>query len=198
MVSYFFAIPWEAFGLRADTTFFRSVNQVGAILLAWVICQILHILYRKTNHDREDEGTSKDTRSTWRSTELAHAAINICLFPPLFFFYGLYYTDVLSAVSVLLVYKYFLEEKHSAVIVAAGLFALLFRQTNVLWVAIFLGGLAFCRAISKRQQDANLFNEPTFSSVMQASWRHASAYDPPISEASFEGCPPTSISSELC
>ena len=182
--------------MQVDTTFFRSINQVGAILLAWIVCQILHILYRNTNHDREDERSSKDTGLIWCPTELAHAAINICLFPPLFFFYGLYYTDVLSAVSVLLVYKYFLVERHSAVIIAAGLFSLLFRQTNVLWVAVFLGGLAFCRAIHRGQQDANLFNEPTLLNILQASWRHASAYDPPISEASFEGCLTLSMSSE--
>ena len=176
--------------MQVDTTFFRSVNQVGAILLAWVVCQILLILYRYTNHDREDEKSSKDTGLTWCPRELAHAAINICLFPPLFFFYGLYYTDVLSAVSVLLVYKYFLVERHPAVIITAGIFSLLFRQTNVLWVAVFLGGLAFCRAIPKVQQDAELSIEPTFLGIFQGSWRHASAYDPPISEASFEGCLP--------
>lgn len=199
VVTYLFAIPWQASGLmQVDTAFFRSINQVGATLLAWVVCQILHILYRNTNHDKEDERISKDTGSTWCPTELAHAAINVCLFPPLFFFYGLYYTDVLSAVSVLLVYKYFLVERHSAVIIAAGLLSLLFRQTNVLWVAIFLGGLAFCRTISKRQQGANLFNEPTLLDILQASWQHASAYDPPISEASFEGCVTISTSSGLC
>ena len=180
--------------MQVDTTFFRSINQVGAILLAWVVCQILHILYRNSNHDKEDERISKDTGPTWYPTELAHAAINVCLFPPLFFFYGLYYTDVLSAVSVLFVYKHFLVERHSAVIIAGGLFSLLFRQTNVLWVAVFLGGLAFCRAIPKCQQDANMFNEPTFFNILQASWQHASAYDPQISEASFEGCPILSIS----
>ena len=184
--------------MQVDTTFFRSINQVGAILLAWAVCQILQILYCNTNHNRESERTGKDAGSIWYPTELAHAAINICLFPPLFFFYGLYYTDVLSAVSVLLVYKCFLVERHSAVIIAAGLFSLLFRQTNVLWVAVFLGGLAFCRAIAKGQQNANSFHEQTFSYILQASWRHASAYDPPISEASFEGCPTPSFSSELC
>ena len=184
--------------MQVDTTFFRSINQVGAILLACVVCQVLQVLYRNINRDREDEKSSKDTGSIWSPTELAHAAINICLFPPLFFFYGLYYTDVLSAVSVLLVYKCFLVERHSAVIIAAGLFSLLFRQTNVLWVVVFLGGLAFCRAIPKGQQNAELFNEPTFPNILQASWRHASAYDPPVSEASFEGCPTLSISSELC
>ena len=183
--------------MPVDTTLFRSINQIGAILLAWVVCEILHISFRYPNHDKEDEKGSKNTGMVWCQTELAHAAINICLFPPLFFFYGLYYTDVLSAVSVLFVYKQFLVERHAAIIIASGIFSLLFRQTNVLWVAVFLGGLAFCRAIPKGQQGANLFNEPTFVNVLQASWQHASAYDPPISEASFEGCPILSISPEV-
>ncbi len=199
MISYLFAIPWQASGLvQIDTSFFRSINQVGAILLAWVVCQVLQILYRNPNHDREDERSSKDTGRIWFPVELAHAAINICLFPPLYFFYGLYYTDVLSAVSVLLVYKYFLVERHFAVIIAAGVFSLLFRQTNVLWVAVFLGGLAFCRAVPKGEQEGELSNEPTFLEIFQSSWRHASAYDPPISEASFEGCLTLSMSSEQC
>ena len=199
VISYLFAIPWQASGLiQIDTTFFRSINQVGAILLAWVVCQILQILHRTTNRDRKDERSSNDTGMSWSPTDQAHTALNICLFPPLFFFYGLYYTDVLSAVSVLLVYKYFLVERHFAVIIAAGLFSLLFRQTNVLWVAVFLGGLAFCRAIPKGEQDAESFNEPTFLETVQVSWQHASAYDPLISEASFEGCLTLSISSEQC
>ena len=198
-VSYLLTIPWQASGLtQIDTTFFRSTNLIGAILLAWVVCQILHILYRNTNHDRQDERSSRDTPITWSPTEVAHAAINICLFPPLFFFYGLYYTDVPSALSVLLVYKYFLEERHFAIIVAGGLFSLLFRQTNVLWVGVFLGGLAFCRAIPKGQQYFELSNEPTFLEILQASWRHASAYDPPISEASLEGCLTLSVLAEKC
>lgn len=172
---------------------------MGAILLAWVVYQILHILYRNTNHDREGERSSGDNSSIWSSTELAHAAVNVCLFPPLFFFYGLYYTDVLSALSVLLVYKYFLEERHFVIIIiAAGLFSLLFRQTNVLWVGAFLGGLAFCRAIPKGQQDAGFSNESTFIEILQASWRHASAHDPPIREASVEGCLTLSTSAGQC
>ena len=199
MVSYLFVIPWQAFVLtQIDTTFFRFTNHVGAILLAWVVYQILHILYRSTKHDREGERSSRDTSITWSTTELAHTAINICLFPPLFFFYGLYYTDVLSAASVLLVYQYFLEERHFATIIAAGIFSLLFRQTNVLWVGVFLGGFTFCRAIPKGQQDYEILNESTFLEILQASWRHASAYDPPIREASVEGCLTLSISGEEC
>lgn len=198
-VSYLLAISWQASGVtQTDTSFFRFTNLVGTILLAWVVCQILHILYCNSNHDGEDGRNSRDTSITWSSAELAHAAINICLFPPLFFFCGLYYTDVLSALSVLLVYNYFLEKRHSAVIIAAGCFSLLFRQTNVLWVGVFLGGLAFCRAIPKGQQDSGLSNEPTFSDIFQASWRHASAYDPPIKEAFVEGCLTLSISAGQC
>ena len=99
---------------------------------------------------------------------------------------------------MLLVYKNFLEERHFAIIIAAGIFSLLFRQTNVLWVGVFLGGLAFCRAIPKGQQNSEFSNEQTFSEVLQASWRHASAYDPPISEAFVEGCLALSMSAGQC
>lgn len=198
-VSYLLTIPWQASGLtQINTTFFRFTNLVGATLLAWIVCQILHILYRSTNHDRQDERTSRDTPITWSPTEVAHSAMNICLFPPLFFFYGLYYTDVLSALFVLLVYKYFLEKRDPAVIIVGGCFSLLFRQTNVLWVGVFLGGLAFCRVIPKGQKDSEFSNEPTFLEILQASWRHASAYDPPISEASLEGCLTISVLAEKC
>ena len=198
-ISCFLTIILQASRLtRIDITFFRSTNLVGAILLAWVVCQILRILYGNANHGRQDERSSRDTPSTWSPTEVAHAAVNICLFPPLFFFYGLYYTDVLSALFVLLVHKYFLEKRDPAVIIVGGCFSLLFRQTNVLWVGVFLGGLAFCRSIPKGQQDSELSNEPTVLEILQASWRHASAYDPPISEASLEGCLTLSVLAEKC
>jgi alpha-1,2-glucosyltransferase len=38
-----------------------------------------------------------------------HSALNICLFPPLFFFCALYYTDVASTLSVLLFTRHLIE-----------------------------------------------------------------------------------------
>ena len=189
LVSYIFAIPWHISGLvQIDTTFLRFTNQIGAILLAWVVFQILQTLNGNFDHEKVGLPKQKDAGVIWSSVELVHVGINICLFPPLFFFYGLYYTDVLSALSVLLVYKYHLQRKHAAMIIAAGILSLLFRQTNVLWVSVFLGGLALCRAVPKWQSDAELFDGVELYGIAQDSWQHALAYDPPINEASFEGC----------
>jgi alpha-1,2-glucosyltransferase len=79
----------------------------------------------------------------------AHTALNISLFPPLFFFSGLYYTDVLSTLVVLAAYTTYLNQRRtqnylisSLVTVNIGVLALLFRQTNIFWVAVFPAGLA--------------------------------------------------------
>lgn len=125
--------------------------------------------------------------SKWSSAELAHTTINICLFPPLFFFYGLYYTDVLSALSVLFVYRCFLSEQHDVVIVLAGMLSLLFRQTNIFWVSIFLGGLAFCRTINRGRTGIEFPANPAFWDMIRRNPPHASSYDTLISEASLEG-----------
>ena len=99
-----------------------------------------------------------------------HTAVNICLFPPLFFFSGLYYTDILSTCIVLGAYYYFLKDgearrpksedgKADQGLVPMSLFrgltgyviglaALLMRQTNIFWVAIFMGGMEVVRCFS--------------------------------------------------
>lgn len=71
-----------------------------------------------------------------------HVAFNICLFPPLFFFSALYYTDVISTASVLLQHwirtgvKDDLYCLRSLSLFMHGLVALTFRQTNIFWVAL--------------------------------------------------------------
>ncbi|KAG9228252.1 DIE2/ALG10 family-domain-containing protein [Amylocarpus encephaloides] len=89
------------------------------------------------------------------STESIHTALNIALFPPLFFFSGLYYTDVLSTRFVLLCYRLFLDRKgvHNNsgkglyMNYFVGILALTMRQTNIFWVAIFLGESEVMRAV---------------------------------------------------
>jgi hypothetical protein len=84
-----------------------------------------------------------------------HSALNISLFPPLFFFSSLYYTDVISTLVVLLTYNLFLKirEKGSGApwegftLVPCGVLALYFRQTNIFWVAVFPAGLALVNAL---------------------------------------------------
>lgn len=133
----------------------------------------------------------------WTQAELLHAGVNIYLFPLLFFFYGLYYTDVLSALSVLVTYQLLLENVSSASIILIAIVSLWFRQTNILWVSIFLGGLALCRSVPKGRPRIDSPKSPTFFQVIRASWQHAAAYDPLISEASFEGYPTLFVNSAI-
>lgn len=81
------------------------------------------------------------------SPNAMHTAMNIALFPPLFFFSGLFYTDVLSTCLVLRMYRLFLQRKGSIWLYSAGILALTMRQTNIFWVAVFMGGLEVVRTL---------------------------------------------------
>ncbi|KAJ3558843.1 hypothetical protein NPX13_g9632 [Xylaria arbuscula] len=81
--------------------------------------------------------------------------INLGLFPVLFFFSGLYYTDPSSTLVVLLTYANhltrlgtkrpsFLNDVYTLIL---GIVALTFRQTNIFWVVIYMGGLEVIHAI---------------------------------------------------
>ena len=161
---------------------FRSVNVLGSIAIAWTVRHIL-LLDRKNSHSK----VSNVVANLSHDLHSIHNTINICLFPPLFFFYGLYYTDVLSALSVLFAYQCYLEQCNGWIVLFVGLLSLLFRQTNIFWVSLFLGGLAFCSAIPKGRPSVKFSIEPTFYEVIRSSWQHAYAFDPLVSQASFEG-----------
>ena len=72
-----------------------------------------------------------------------------------------------------------------------GLLSLLFRQTNIFWVAIFLGGLEVVRVIKETQPKEQMFEEEsTWSAVIQGAWTGGQLYDPLVSGsvcAPFEG-----------
>ena len=159
--------------LRTDAVILRTTNFVGSIAIAWLVREALLLPIKV--QDR-----------LWYRWDLLHTALNVYLFPPLFFFYGLYYTDVLSVASVLFAYRGHLAGKHRTVI-SAGLLSLLFRQTNIFWVSIFLGSLEYCKTIRKGRPGIEFPTQPTFHDVVEGSWQHNAAYDPFISQACFEG-----------
>ena len=116
----------------------------------------------------------------WSLAELNHAALNICLFPPLFFFLGLYYTDVWSALSVIITLR-FHQKKATRSMVLAGIASLFFRQTNIFWVGIYLGGLEVVRKLERHRPSAS------WETAVFGSWRYCRIYDPLIFQASFGG-----------
>jgi alpha-1,2-glucosyltransferase len=126
------------------------------------------------------------SRPRWSLHELNHAAFNICLFPPLFFFYGLYYTDVVSALLVLMAYRFHLQQANKS-LVLAGLASLLFRQTNIFWVAIFLGGIEANRSLARGRLGIEFSENPTFLEVTAGSLQNACIYDPLLGKAHAEG-----------
>lgn len=121
-------------------------------------------------------------------TGLYHAVFNICLFPPLFFFYGLFYTDVISTLIVLCACRLDSDmESNNFLFVAAGLVSLSMRQTNIFWVSIFCGGLKVCRRLAIGRLGVEYPETASFYDVIQRSWQHNCIYNPLVSEAWFEG-----------
>jgi alpha-1,2-glucosyltransferase len=118
-----------------------------------------------------------------------HTVLNICLFPLLFFFSGLYYTDVCSVSFVLGAYQYHIRSLPEAPaprntdvfkMFVLGLCALLMRQTNIFWVAIFSAGLHAVHHVKR-------VNRPKSDGSVVYSNVSDTIYDPLVSEAYIEG-----------
>jgi alpha-1,2-glucosyltransferase len=131
--------------------------------------------------------------------DAAHTAVNICLFPLIFFFSGLYYTDVLSTCIVIAAYEHFLQgEKPGSIprglfTYSIGVIALLMRQTNIFWVAVFLGGMEVARAFDGKrsffQEGDESPRKSQFNDFVIAAY-NGEYHDPKLAEAGFFGtCP---------
>ena len=163
------------------------------------------------------DASADDILAAWDS---ALTVLNICLFPPLFFFSGLYYTDLPALFLVLEAYindiarsresgkegggdggsdasatsgdssrqPYLagLASWRHARFLVSGILALSCRQTNIFWVAVFLGGV---RVIRTLHQINNLAcgSATTVQDIATQSWGNHQIYDPPVSEAFIEG-----------
>lgn len=127
-------------------------------------------------------------------------AINIALFPVLFFFSALFYTDVYSALFVLLAYqnhlrrlsrgKAFLNDVWT---VCLGISALLMRQTNVFWIVVYLGGMEAVHAVRSVRPPA--VEQPNLTTLLDVVkfyvWRYSvgDIHDPPLDVSWPDGEP---------
>ncbi|KAL4762001.1 dolichyl-P-Glc:Glc(2)Man(9)GlcNAc(2)-PP-dolichol alpha-1,2- glucosyltransferase [Aspergillus foveolatus] len=119
---------------------------------------------------------------------LSHTVLNICLFPPLFFFSGLYYTDVLALLVVVEAYNWDFSrgrpnaaKLETAVFLLLGVVALLFRQTNIFWVSVFFGGLQVVRRLRRVTKNCESSN---VADILAAGFRNE-LYDPLVLDASL-------------
>lgn len=80
----------------------------------------------------------------------------ISMFPLLFFYSFLYYTDVGSTLFVLVGYKLSRDKRFNLSALFLG-FSMFFRQTNVIWV-VFIAGLAAADLVRKNAILKNIFD----------------------------------------
>lgn len=114
-----------------STTWLRGIN----LLFTFGNFYVIYALLKKLHNPLLDQDGVKLIMTTFALSS----------FPVLYFFATFYYTDPGSTFFVLFMYLFCQHDNH---IVAAlfGLVAILFRQTNIIWV-VFLAGLAIRREL---------------------------------------------------
>ncbi|KAJ0417122.1 alpha-1,2 glucosyltransferase alg10 [Aspergillus carlsbadensis] len=171
-----------------DPPALRATNAVAAAVLLPLRLQTALDTVRRQKNTRPS--------GAW----LSHTVLNICLFPPLFFFSGLYYTDILALLVVIEAYNWDLGRSmrprgsvlETIVFVAFGVAALAFRQTNIFWVAVFFGGLQVVRRLRRATRTCG---SAALADIVQAGSKNE-LYDPLVLDASLADYFKTAIS--LC
>ncbi|KAI0449976.1 DIE2/ALG10 family-domain-containing protein [Xylaria acuta] len=171
--------PCSIYNLRAFNVFVAS-------------CISILVLVCRTRLSQPSAKPDIDRQVTVRDIV---TGINVALFPVLFFFSGLYYTDPASTLIVLLAYANhltrvsskqpsFLNDVYS---LGSGILALGFRQTNIFWVVVYMGGLEVIHA-TKTLNPAPV-ETPKFQTVSDQirfyAWRYSlgDIHDPSLSLA---------------
>ncbi|KAF2872467.1 DIE2/ALG10 family-domain-containing protein [Massariosphaeria phaeospora] len=187
--------------IDCDTSTLRMVN-VGAIcaihLLAYDTLRNLRCqrAFPPAQNGGKNEVLHQSGAKNPMSLLDTHTALNISLFPPLFFFAALYYTDVVSTLIVLLSYNVFLKRnKHASRIrrditaISVGTTALLFRQTNIFWIAVFPAGLAVVEALKDESQSGHTLSgdpKPTLNEIWNTNLIHdCSSWDAGVEDYFF-------------
>ena len=168
-------------------TWLRYLNfHIGAVFLPFQVAEILELLVDESRNESGQYRTRRTAENEPTDSSLGHTAVNICLFPLLFFFYALYYTDVISTLSVLFVYRFCLKRQRLRLLLA-GLVSLWFRQTNIFWVTIFMGGLDLTRSIRQADCQTGYVDQPTLKGIVIGSWHKGCLYDIHASRANILG-----------
>jgi alpha-1,2-glucosyltransferase len=167
------------YGDRCGVRNLRSLNALAAVLVLPLLIWSFYDYSRRGGNRRTKSDDGHD----------AHNILNICLFPLLLFLSGLYYTDLWSVAFVLAAYVFHLRclghdrpwrRVDAVAVFFLGLAALLMRQTNIFWVAVYLAGQSAVHDVkfTPRENSGLSKDSPDASGAI---------YDPPTSEAYFEG-----------
>ncbi|KAK4465435.1 family 59 putative glycosyltransferase [Cladorrhinum samala] len=141
---YLFSVAYSKFQNSKCTAY--NLRYHNLVIIPWLI--FIASQCRKLIESRQAERLGKPV-SRGLSLYAFHTGVNIALFPVIFFFSGLYYTDVLSTLVVLVAYRNHLLRIRPGSpgllrdiwTIVLGVVALFMRQTNVFWVVVYMGGL---------------------------------------------------------
>ncbi|KAH9828358.1 glycosyltransferase family 59 protein [Teratosphaeria destructans] len=178
---------WSLALLGCNLSGLRLVNAAGLLVILFLVWRI----YRQRS-------------STLHDAVFQHSALNVALFPPLFFFSALYYTDIWSTAFVLLFYSCLLNAYREGAnsflryitLVTVGSASLLFRQTNIFWVSILPAAVVFVHQLDRGHQAVRWSTNRqvegfggSFYSVAKTSWRFGVVFNLPIRSAKLKGKP---------
>ena len=152
----------------------RPINLLATMLIALLAAQCRHLVEVRA----AERGGKKGSGSV--SFNAYYTGLNIALFPVIFFFSALYYTDVVSTLVVLFAYRNHLRRLGPQPLgflndlwtVALGVAALFMRQTNVFWVVVYMGGLEAAHVLR---------------SVKPGTQVYLKLHDPPLDQSGPEG-----------
>ncbi|KAK3398401.1 DIE2/ALG10 family-domain-containing protein [Sordaria brevicollis] len=154
---YLLSVGWHKLMRLAECTpsSLRSNNLVATLLTALLALSCRRRIEAQTATATATGKEEKEGSAV--SLYAYHTAINIALFPVIYFFSGLYYTDVASTLVVLVAYRNHLDRVVSPArkpgflnglwTVVLGVAALFMRQTNVFWVVVYMGGLEVAHVV---------------------------------------------------
>jgi len=166
---------------KCSTLTLRYTNLLGTLFVAMVAARCRSFI--------------QDRREKRSPVHSFHTGLNIALFPVIFFFSGLYYTDVISTLVVLVAYENHLYRVGQEApnlfndlwTLMLGVAALFMRQTNIFWVVVYMGGLEAIHAV--RQLKPPLVDTPKQMTLLEHVkfylWRDSvgDLHDPPLHAA---------------
>lgn len=175
----------------------RMTNWLAIIFLPFVALQCRRLIEaRRAERDRHGQQQLRPPIAV--SIYAVHTGVNVALFPLLFFFSGVYYTDVFSTLVVLVAHWNHLERvsmranswKSDTLVVILGVSSLVMRQTNVFWVVVFMGGLEAVHAVKSIRPpptSPGQFDRETMVKFYLWRYSQGEVHDPPLNKAGFEG-----------
>ncbi|KAK3985652.1 DIE2/ALG10 family-domain-containing protein [Cladorrhinum sp. PSN332] len=150
---YLFSVAYSKYRSLKCTV--NNLRYHNLVIIPWII--FIASQCRKLIEQRQAERLNKPVSQKSLSLYASHTGVNIALFPVVFFFSALYYTDVLSTLVVLVAYlNHLLRIRPGSPsllrdiwTIILGVLAVFMRQTNVFWVVVYMGGLEAVHALGQ-------------------------------------------------